>query len=236
MKHTARRLIAVGDIHGQAQMLIELLGRIGPCDSDCFVFLGDYIDRGPASAAVIELLVAFSRQFPHSVFLRGNHEQMLLDAFDGLCNRMPKWDDGSEPAWEDLPDELLLYLVNGGATTLKSYREQYRCKDNELKIPQAHLDFLRSSRFSFRFDKYLFVHAGINPQDPYGRQDGCQAMLWSRDQLWLQDPDWELTVVHGHTPVLTPLIAPYDINLDTGAGIGFKLTAFDLYSRKLWQV
>jgi serine/threonine protein phosphatase 1 len=236
MTHTPRRLIAVGDIHGQAQMLTELLAKIAPCAGDCFVFLGDYIDRGPAAADVIEMLVAFSRQYPQTVFLRGNHEQMLLDAFDSLCRRSPELDDVCVPEWEGLPDELLLYMLNGGATTLTSYRQRYPCMDNELKIPSPHLDFLRLTRLRFRSGDYLFVHAGIDPQDPYGQQDGGQAMLWSRDKLWLQDPDWGLTVVHGHTPVFTPLIAPYEINLDTGAGNGFKLTAFDLYSRKLWQV
>jgi serine/threonine protein phosphatase 1 len=80
MKNPDRRLLAVGDIHGHREKLSRLLELVAPTGQDQVVFLGDYIDRGPQSREVIEELLAFRQRFPQTVFLRGNHEQILLDA------------------------------------------------------------------------------------------------------------------------------------------------------------
>ncbi len=232
-----RRLIAIGDIHGQSRQLIELIVRIRPQDDDLFVFLGDYIDRGPDSPEVIDLLRAFQLQYPRSIFLRGNHEQMLIDAYTQLCplarNYRFRWD---ELPTNEVSDEVLIYLLNGGSATLDSYQElpeAVRLGGNAI-LPE-HFDFLNRTCLYFRFDNYFFVHAGVDPSLSFGTEAAKNVFLWSRRALWLKDPDWRLTVVHGHSPVAQPEFKKLEVCLDTGAGHGYNLTACDLYTRKIWQ-
>ena len=78
------RLIAVGDVHGQLKMLEDLINQVKPTQDDQVVFLGDYIDRGPDSKGVIDYLIQFDQKLPQTIFLRGNHEQMFLDALVDL--------------------------------------------------------------------------------------------------------------------------------------------------------
>jgi serine/threonine protein phosphatase 1 len=98
------RLLAIGDIHGCLDQLRELLARVVPTPHDQLVFLGDYVDRGPDSAGVVEVLLTLRDQLPRTVFLRGNHEQMLLDVLAG-----------GDPA---------IFLLNGGEQTIASYRNR----------------------------------------------------------------------------------------------------------------
>src|SRR6056300_118142 len=78
-----KRLLAVGDIHGCLNQLKALMEQVVPSLADQVVFLGDYVDRGPASFGVIDYLLEFGKTFPSTVFLRGNHEQMFSDYLEG---------------------------------------------------------------------------------------------------------------------------------------------------------
>jgi len=195
--------IAIGDIHGLAQTLERLLARLPK--EGVLVFLGDYIDRGPSSKAVVERLLALEKE-RECVFLRGNHEAMALDAIDG--------DLEAQIAWQR----------NGGLPTLDSY---------DYDIPDDHLDFLRRTRPYFLTEQYIFVHGGLEPgKQPEEMQE--PEMVWMREPFLSSDYDWGRLVIHGHTPIgnARPDIHPNRINLDTGAIYGGKLTALVLPQRR----
>lgn len=235
------RLIAVGDIHGQADLLHKLLRQIAPQASDQLVFLGDYIDRGPAACEVLETLISLRRRFPATVFLRGNHEQMFLDARRAafLAQQMPAVFQGILNRWRgSLPAEIAFYLDCGGKETVRDYAASGSdAVPSEVlrNCPDAHVAFLEATRMFYRRDPYLFVHAGVDPQDPRGEGRGAADLLWLRHAPWRDDPDWMLTVVHGHTPVREPQFNHLEVILDTGAGHQGPLSACDLLSGQIWQ-
>ncbi|MCK4690975.1 MAG: serine/threonine protein phosphatase [Desulfuromonadales bacterium] len=225
------RLIAIGDIHGQLDMLNRLLNIVSPKADDQFVFLGDYIDRGKNSRGVVERLIQFKNNFPDTIFLRGNHEQLLLDALVEISAReAPRLRELSAAfAKYTLASDVEIFLSNGGNTTLRSYRVR-----NMADIPPGHIEFIDSTRLWWRFENFLFVHAGIRPgasmeeQDPY-------VLLWER--LSPPGKDGEIHIV-GHNPATDgePHFEPGRYNLDTGAVYGRTLTACDVFSKEIWQV
>lgn len=235
------RLIAIGDIHGHAALLKRLLRKVEPSTADQFVFLGDYVDRGPESPQVLERLIAFAEEFPRSVFLRGNHEQMLLDARDEATRQQRKpavFDGILSRLFQEQPLEIHNFLANGGNATVSAYGRQLQL-DNPLQIlrqmPEEHIDFIQRTPLYYQREPYFFVHAGVDPHLSLEAEAGRQALLWVRSPLWLQDPNWCLTVVHGHTPVVEPAFRELEVCLDTGAGHQGCLTACDLLSRRIWQ-
>ena len=204
------RWLAVGDIHGCLTQLTELMELVNPTADDRIVFLGDYIDRGPASAEVIDYLVGFAAAYPEAVFLRGNHEQMFLDYLNGF-----------DPA---------MFLINGGQQTLDSYRD---CR--MWPLPPSHRLFLDSLRYYFESERHIFVHAGLRPGIPLTEQDNFD-MLWIRHEFLESDFDWGKPVVYGHTPLKEPLLGERRIGVDTGCVYGRRLTCCDVISRRIWQV
>lgn len=203
------KFLAIGDIHGCLQSLDALLDKLGKYRSEyTFVFVGDYIDRGPDSWGVVELLIDFKEE-QDCIFLRGNHEQMLLDAY--YQNNLDMW------------------LMNGGRSTLASYEIKY----DDLSFPQNHLDFYKQTLMYYDTPDYFFVHAGLSPnksiaeslEDEYEIGD----FLWERSHLNSFETPWEKTVIFGHTPRPHPIRKPKMIGIDTGCvyeklGYG-KLTA-----------
>jgi len=135
------RVFAIGDIHGCFNSFKKLIEqKIQLTKSDKLVLLGDYIDRGSQSKEVIDYIIELIEKDFDIVPLRGNHEQMLLDAF---------FDDGHIPIW----------IFNGGNETLKSFGI------NSLKkLETKYLDFFGSLQFFFEFEAYLLVHAGFNDE------------------------------------------------------------------------
>jgi serine/threonine protein phosphatase 1 len=214
------RIYAIGDIHGCADLLEALLLQI---DVDCrlyppsrpiVVFLGDYIDRGPASREVLDLLLGYERT-KEAVFLRGNHETFV--------HRFV-----SEPA------VLNEWRLCGGLETLMSYGlkpsinpgvpEQTKLAEELAKrIPKRHLEFLETLDLSFNCGDFLFVHAGIRPGVPIRKQRE-EDLLWIREEFLCCEQQFEKFVVHGHTPVRTPDIRSNRINIDTGAFATGRLT------------
>jgi len=203
------RLLAVGDIHGCLDHLQRLMARVEPQTADRVVFLGDYVDRGPDGRGVIDYLLDFGRRFPQSVFLKGNHEAMFLDFLAGR--------------------DQLLFLYNGGGTTLRSYREEAG-----IRIPRSHLAFLEALRTSFTTEDFFFVHAGLRPGRPLDAQEE-RDLLWIRHEFISSDYDWGKTVVFGHTPLQQPLFAGNKIGIDTGAVYGRALTCCDVRRRVCWH-
>ncbi len=186
--------VAIGDIHGCARTLAKLLDQLDAYSDRTFVFIGDYIDRGPDSKGVVDLCIDFSKSHD-CVFLRGNHEQMMIDAI--LENSYEHW------------------FRNGGKETLASYGI-----DNPADIrPNSHRDFYATTRLVYDTDEFLFVHGGIPPHvtvADYLSAGLRENVLWERSHVKAKNPNWEKTVVFGHTPVAEVIMEPLKIGIDTG--------------------
>jgi serine/threonine protein phosphatase 1 len=205
----AARLLAIGDLHGSRRPLARLLEQVAPTADDQLVFLGDYIDRGPDSAGLIDDLLELRTRFPRTVFLRGNHEQMLLDVLDG-----------SNP---------VTFLFNGGGKTIASYRAR-----STWPPPAEHVAFFEQLPAVCVTDRFIFAHAGLRPGFPVQEQLPDD-LLWIRHEFLDSDFDWGKTVVFGHTPREEPLLTENRIGLDTGCVYGGRLTCCDVLSRRCWQ-
>jgi len=224
-------LYAVGDIHGEREKLDELLDELPLESGDRFVFLGDYVDRGPDTRGVVDRLIELAREYP-CVFLLGNHESMLLD-FLG-------W---SDPAYFGGD----AFLMNGGDRTLDSYGYFDREKPDlaGFRLPEAHERFLLGLRLFHREADYVFVHAGIDPTElRSGEADYALRRCRIEDLLWNRtsaDTPHRLgvTVIYGHTPSENLSVrwnAPFSIGIDTGAVFGGPLTAIRLPDERVFQV
>jgi serine/threonine protein phosphatase 1 len=209
-----RRAYAIGDIHGCRDKLVALHSLIAadlaarPSRSAVLVHLGDYIDQGPDSAGVVSLLAA-APPVPglQVVNLLGDHERMLLAALAGDRAAATDW------LWAGGKDALTTW---GLAPDLP--REQW-----EAALPEPHVAWLQSLRAMHREGDYLFVHAGIRPGVPLEDQS-TDDLLTIRQPFLSSEVDLGLIVVHGHSSVPSAQLATNRIGLDTGAGIGGKLT------------
>lgn len=197
---------AVGDIHGslhKMQALVEACRQHAEGRAMQFVFLGDYIDRGPDSAGVVRAMMSLQEELQERVIaLMGNHEAWVLALLDG---------DAAERGW----------LFNGGAHTLSSYGVR-----SASELPPAHVAWMRSLRLSYDDGRRLFVHAGVNPDMPLDAQDEHD-LLWIREPFLADGRDYGRLVVHGHTPLesAVPELHSNRLNLDTGAVFGGPLSA-----------
>lgn len=201
------RVYAIGDIHGCYDRLRRLLDRIDiHWSRDMLIFLGDYIDRGSHSFEVLDFLIDLKRQYPKTVFLRGNHETMLLDFLSGI--------------------RTLSFVYNGGQQTLDSYH-RHAPRAEHLTIPKEHLDFIDSLVLCHQTEDYIFVHAGLRPGIPVTEQSE-EDLLWIREPFISTETDFEKRVVFGHTPFPEPLVKPDKIGIDTGAVYGNRLTCVRL--------
>jgi serine/threonine protein phosphatase 1 len=197
---------AIGDIHGALHKLRNLTER---CQEHAagrprtYVFLGDYIDRGPESAGVIRFLIDLQGTMPERVItLMGNHEATVLAIIDGIT-----------PAAN--------WLAQGGAATLRSYGVS-----RARELPREHVDWMRSLPSSHDDGRRFFVHAGIDPQKPLDAQNEFD-LLWIREPFLSDGRDHGRLIVHGHTPLNgdSPELRGNRVNLDTGAVFGGPLTA-----------
>jgi serine/threonine protein phosphatase 1 len=223
-----QRVYAIGDIHGCMDQLQALHHAIAqdlterPTAAPVLIHVGDYVDRGPDSAAVVALLAAGPpiKDLP-TVNLMGNHEHMMLDALSS----------GEAEAAE-------LWLGNGGADTLFSWGvpRQVKQADWAARIPRPHLLFLRDLALMHRQGPYLFVHAGIRPGVRLSGQVR-QDLLWIREPFLSAKGDLGeepgMVVVHGHTPGKAPVVRPNRIGIDTGAVMGGVLTCAVLEADRL---
>jgi serine/threonine protein phosphatase 1 len=218
------RIYAVGDMHGCADLLSNLLTRIDndlkarPIADSVQVFLGDYIDRGPSSRQVIEMLIG-RRQEHNVVLLKGNHEDCALQFFH---------DRTVLSAWKNIG--CLNTLRSYGVTPTRGHDPQSLDKlavaFNDA-MPDSHRRFLQALALSFTCGDFFFVHAGVRPGIPLHEQSE-QDMLWIREDFLLHEEDFGKVIVHGHTPAREPEILPNRINIDTGAYATGRLTCLVL--------
>jgi serine/threonine protein phosphatase 1 len=215
------RLFAIGDIHGCSKTFRKLLvEEIGIRKTDEVYCVGDYIDRGPDSKGVIDLILFLNNEGYTIHTLRGNHEQMMLDAFTGKA-QLDNW------------------LTNGGGTTLKSFGI-----NSLLKLKAEYLNFLNQTEYFFNTPYYVLVHAGLNFNciDPFQDKD---AMLWIRSGEIDKKKLNGKTIIHGHTAkpydfIMSQLQQPEiaSINIDGGCVYSYipdmgNLFAFNLTDKKL---
>ena len=224
-------LYAIGDIHGERELLEELLASLPLRDGDRLVFVGDYVDRGPDSKGVVDTLLRLKEE-RDCVFLLGNHESMFLN-FLGWTRKEFFGGDA--------------FLMNGGDRTLASYG--YFDLDHPsqagFRLPEDHEAFYRNLRLTYREGDYLFVHAGLGRElldevdiDYALRRARSEDLLWDRTSVDLPHK-LGITIIYGHTPALDFSLRrnePFSIGIDTGAVYGGRLTAIRLPDETLFQV
>ena len=203
------RVYAIGDVHGRDDLLARLHAQIAadwraaPATQAAIIHLGDFVDRGPDSAGVLDR-VAGPPPIPGAtaITLRGNHEAMMLDAVAPGASRQA----------------LALWLMNGGLATQRCYPQG---------VPERHLALMRGMKLTWEAGNYLFVHAGIDPRQPLEAQQES-SLLWIREPFLSWTGPLPRVVVHGHTPAQLPQVRANRIGIDTGAVAGGPLTCLVL--------
>jgi serine/threonine protein phosphatase 1 len=210
-----QRILVVGDVHGCARALEALLQAVAPTPGDLLVFLGDYVDRGPDSAAVLNRLVSLSKTH-NLVALRGNHEQMMQSARQGDA-------------------DLGLWCNLGGEATLMSY-----CPFDDhgtlADVPDDHWDFLDHRLVDFHeTDTHFFVHGGVLRHLPLDRQPPL-VLRWQTYNDPPPHPSGKV-ILCGHTPQKSgrPRNLGHAVCIDTYAHGGGWLTCLDVVSGAVWQ-
>lgn len=222
-----RRIYAVGDVHGRRDLLEDLIERLkghaagAATTQNVLVMLGDYVDRGRDSKGVIDTLLGLDLPGWQKVFLRGNHDQAILDFLN---------DAQFYRAWRNFgaADTLLSYGVMPprfeNDTTIAKARDEFA-----EKLPPEHLNFINGLNYSHTEGDYLFVHAGVRPGIALDQQSP-EDMLGIRDDFLLSQRSFGKVVVHGHTPTDGPVKRHNRIGIDTGAFVSGRLTAAILES------
>jgi serine/threonine protein phosphatase 1 len=225
------RVYAIGDIHGRLDLLTKIAKAIEDDDAargeadTTIILLGDLIDRGPDSAAVVEMAREWSRRRKVRI-LAGNHEEMFLLGFYKL-------------------NAFKNFLRMGGVETILSYevdRDRFRAADLEEAqqmmieaVPVEDREFLHGFEDMIRIGDYLFVHAGIDPEVPLDEQ-ASHDCRWIREPFLSHKEDFGCMVVHGHTVTGEAVLRHNRIGIDTGAFVSGKLTAIGLEGSERWLI
>lgn len=217
------RNYVIGDIHGCLDELRYLIEGLPLEVGDRLVFLGDYIDRGPNSKGVVSFLLGLKEHLPAAelVFLKGNHEDMLL-SYLGLPGNYGD-----------------MFFYNGGRETFASYGlspNQLSAGDAVSAIPPKHMEFYKGLIDYYTMGDLLCVHAGIHPRKALEDQSITE-LLWIRDEFIYREHRLPYTVLFGHTPKREVFYhLPYKIGLDTGLVYGNKLSCLETEERVLYQI
>jgi serine/threonine protein phosphatase 1 len=217
-----KRVYAVGDIHGRHDLLLALIRQIcqhaleSPAAENSLLFVGDYVDRGEASKDVIELLLTLDLPGWQKIFLRGNHDQSVLNFLEDYKFYRVWRGYGAQ-------ETLLSYGVTPPRFDDDSAFARTRDEFAE-KLPATHLAFLNGLRYFHVEGDYLFVHAGLRPGIALDKQSQ-EDMLWIRDDFLFSREVFAKYVVHGHTPGTNPVRLKNRICIDTGAYVTGRLTA-----------
>jgi serine/threonine protein phosphatase 1 len=223
------RIYALSDIHGCADLLESAFHSIdidlerGKIERVLHVFLGDYIDRGLDSRRTLDLLIERARR-DNTVFLKGNHEDVLLGFLQD-------------------PTRLHDWRQFGGLQTLISYGLRPSLNPNGSEqldlarafaaaLPPDHRRFLEGLKPSFSCGDYFFVHAGVRPGVALDKQEE-EDLLWIRDEFLTSQADFGKFIIHGHTPVREPDLRPHRLNIDTGAYATGRLTLLRIEGAEL---
>jgi serine/threonine protein phosphatase 1 len=208
------RTLAIGDIHGCRRALTTLLDAVKPKKNDQLILLGDYVDRGSDSPGVINTLLSLQNRC-NTVFLRGNHEGMMLDARESFLK---------SDIWQSC----------GGFETVSSYGAEGRT-DWQSSVSDAHWSFLEQTIRAFETPKQIFVHASLDTELDLDEQPDW-ILFWEYFEKILPHKSGK-KVICGHTPQATgfPGDVGYAICIDTGCVYGGWLTCLDVDSGHYWQ-
>ncbi len=210
---TSGRLIAIGDIHGCVHALEAVLEAVKPQPQDHLIILGDFIDQGLESAAVIDRLIQL-RDECELTCLMGNHEEMFLSALTS---------DALREYWE----------IVGGHAMLNSYRFGASLKD----IPTAHIEFVRDCKNYYETEDHIFVHANLDPDRELNKQS-TRTIRWALLDESSAIPHMSgKTVIVGHTEQTKGEILDFGFIkcIDTACWRYGWLTALEIDSGKIWQ-
>ena len=226
-----RRVYAVGDVHGRADLFAAIIEAIDADDAarasaeTTIVLLGDLIDRGPDSAGVIALARDWSaRRLVRA--LMGNHEEMFLDAFDNeeVLRHFLRF--GGRETVLSYPIDPIAYTAASLAETQALMRQA---------IPADDIAYLQAMEDLVTIGDYLFVHAGIRPGVPL-EQQRTGDLRWIREQFTTHQDSFGTVVIHGHTIYERPEIGFNRIGIDTGAYQSGRLTAIGLEGTNRWLI
>jgi serine/threonine protein phosphatase 1 len=172
------RIFVITDIHGKNELFRKSLKEIGLKKTDKLILLGDIIDRGEDSKGILDTIILLKEHKFDIICLMGNHEQMLLDAHLSVNN-------------------LNLWLLNGGDKTLSSF-----LTSSLDKIPKKYIDLIKSFKYYYEYERFIFVHAALNMKIDNPFSD-IKTILWERNPLNFLDKDWlgDRKLIHGHNPI-----------------------------------
>jgi serine/threonine protein phosphatase 1 len=186
-------MLAISDIHGDIDKFERLLELVDyHKDKDQLMLLGDYVDRGPHSKAVLNKVIQLKDE--GAIVLIGNHEKMMMDAFSGDPMKLKRW------------------YYNGGIKTLQNYEYEIDRDDSDYwyktdEMPEliemndqirAHIDIIKTFRYYYETDTHIYVHAGVHPELSLESTDP-DMLVWIRDEFH-KGYSGEKTVIFGHTP------------------------------------
>lgn len=225
MPEATTRLVAIGDVHGRADLLSVMFRRLDALAADggapvTEIYLGDYIDRGPESKSVLHLLRERALSRSNIVTLIGNHEELLVRALA---------DDVTFEQWLSVGGRATLASYCPGELLLQADTSTAR-QAFAAAFPPAHLAFLSTLKASYTYGGFFFTHAGVRPGVPLSEQNP-QDLRWIREPFLSFGGDFGAIVVHGHTPGREPVFRPNRICIDTGAFHTGRLTALLIEAR-----
>lgn len=214
---------AIGDVHGCLDALVKLERRIVADARDRpgrkhIVMVGDYVDRGPQAAQVLDHVSGAPPAGFERTCLLGNHEQLMLAFLS---------DPAGTVAWLEMGghETLNSYAIPLGSMRAGDLRGRAFRQLLDSHIPRGHIDFMRNLPTMIEMPGFVFVHAGVRPGVALAEQDD-EDLVWIREEfLGAADTGLDRIVVHGHTPATEPARTPTRIGIDTGAFATGRLTA-----------
>jgi serine/threonine protein phosphatase 1 len=223
------RAYVVGDVHGRLDLLDQMLELVEadlterPARRVSLIFVGDLIDRGAHSAQVVERLRTYRHPVIRTLFILGNHEEVLLRILAGEADLIQKW------CWFGGRECIASYGAD--AAEFARLDDQAALDQVRALVPREQVDFLMSFADSCRFGDYLIVHAGIRPGVEF-EQQSQEDLRWIRAPFLNYAGDHGFTVVHGHTIVPAVVETENRIAIDTGAYRSGRLTALVIDGRE----
>lgn len=214
------KIVAIGDTHGNLAQLKTLIAKLETKVSlpdSMLVFLGDYVDGGPDTKGVIEYVRGLADVTGEIYYLKGNHEDMLLDA---VCNNNKKYED------------FMLWWTQGGMQTYMSYTTKRNFDRSYPPTPetiaaaigQYHLAWMEQLPWKLETADFVFVHAGLSPRTPPHNTGEFEA-LWIRKEFIDSAYDWGKRVIYGHTYTKEPVVQKNKIGINTIHRSGGNLCA-----------
>ena len=197
---------AIGDLHGEISLLRQLLLTLPYREQDTLVFLGDYMDRGEDSVALIREVLQVAQMHQRTILLRGNHDSEWLETWDGARFLAPPGIDGAQDVWD-------------------------AC-DGRVPFEVGYV--LEGTRIEYEDEHAYYVHAGLMPGMSFERTPPIMK-LWGARDFMTSEYDWGKPVVFGHRQLPQPLLLPNKIGVDTSAYHSGVLTAVRLPDRAIFQ-